>query len=161
MMLDEEEDDSLRRMLDDSDAHVVFQQRRIVIGYVFAAKKMNTMSVVMAEASKVPLCYSRRTGHICVAPYRSSNALSTYEDHSGGSSSSSSSSSSATSSTLSAQDVSDEYIPIRVSFVPLDLGMYQKETASILESIFFISHAINHSLSLSRHSIGRTARWKN
>ena len=148
MMLDEEEDDALRRMLDDSDAHVVFPQRRIVIGYVFAAKKMNTMSVVMAEASKVPLCYSRRTGHICVAPYRSSNASSSYEDHSGGSSSSSSSS--ATSSTLSAQDVSDdEYIPIRVSFVPLDLGMYQETVIRVSWNLCSSFHTHYQPLSLS------------
>jgi hypothetical protein len=39
-------------------------KRRIVIGYVFGSKKMSTMSVVMAEASKVKLYYSKRTGKI-------------------------------------------------------------------------------------------------
>jgi hypothetical protein len=109
----------------DDDVNVLFS-RRIVIGYVFAAKKMNTMSVVMAEASKVPLYYSRRTGHICVSPLVVGSVVNgDLEDPGGGGSSNSSnrSNSSTTSSTLSAQDVSDEYIPIRVSFVPLDLGM--------------------------------------
>jgi hypothetical protein len=42
-------------------------KRRIVIGYVFGSKKMSTMSVVMAEASKVKLYYSKRTGKIATA----------------------------------------------------------------------------------------------